>query len=353
MRPLRAARAQKENEMIYELKDLGKVEPLFGDWVLPELKDRDGLTIRIFVTDPDAPRSAMLFTGEEEYFAGEPNRELVQSKQSKEVALLAKEEAWEPLFRECYPEAERVTRYAIHRCKDFEREKLQSFADALPKGYEIRRIDSEIYDLIGKLDDEDLQDLTGDFDTKEEFLIKGRGFVVLKDGGIVAGASSAYCYCDGIDVEIDTDKAERRKGLATAVGAKLILSCLDDGLEPRWDAANLISVHLAEKLGYRFDREYAYYWVNETQNLMIKDPDKSKWPAFCGDYEPLCKAFPLKNIRMQNDDLYGTAVNYLGEDFTFKLLPLGENRFGRAGGCVIIDFGENCLTIDGITCRKL
>ena len=149
---------------------------------------------------------------------------------------------------------------------------------------------------------------------------------MLRDGKVVAGASTAHCYRNGIEVEIDTDPAERRKGLATAVGAKLILSCLDDGLEPRWDAANLISVHLAEKLGYRFDREYAYYWVNEVQELLIKDPDKSRWPDFCGHYEPLCKAFPLKKVRMQDGDLYGTAVNYLGEDFTFKLLPLGENQ---------------------------
>ena len=340
--------------MIYELKDLGKVEHLFGDWALPELKDWDGLTIRIFVTNPNAPRSAMLFTGEEEYFAGEPNRELVQSKQAKEVALLSKEEAWESLFEECYPEAERITRYAIHRCKDFDREKLLSFVDALPEGYEIKRIDSEIYDLIEKLDDEDmLRDLTGDFETKEEFLEKGRGFVVLKDGNVVAGASSANCYCDGIEVEIDTDRAERRKGLATAVGAKLILSCLDDGLEPRWDAATLISVHLAEKLGYRFDREYAYYWVNEAQNLLIKDPDKSRWPDYCGDYETLCDAFRLKKVWLQDGDLYGIASNEVRDDFTFKLLPIGENRFGRAGGSVIIDFGENSLVIDGIVCKKL
>ena len=236
--------------MIHELKDLSKVEQLFGDWVLPELKDRDGLTIRIFVTDPDEPRAAMLFDDDDgEYFAGEPNKELVQNKQAKEVALIAKEEAWEPLIKECYPEAAWFNRYAIHRCRDFDREKLQSFVDALPEGYEIKRIDSEIYDLCKNVDDESLEDLTGDFDTKEEFLAKGRGFVVLKDGRVVAGASSAYCYCDGIEVEIDTEKAERRRGLASAVGAKLILSCLDDGLEPRWDAANRISVHLAEKLG--------------------------------------------------------------------------------------------------------
>ena len=342
--------------MIYELKDLSKVEPLFGDWVLPELKDWDGLTIRIFVTDPDAPRSAMLFDDDEgEFFAGELNRELVQSKQAKEVALMAKEEAWEPLIEECYPEAERITRYAIHRCRDFDREKLQSFVGALPSGYEIKRIDSGIYDLILAANDADLEYLTGDFETKEAFLEKGCGYVVLKGGMVVAGASSEYCYrFGGIEVEIATVHKERRKGLASAVGAKLILSCLDDGLEPVWDAANLISVHLAEKLGYRFDHEYVYYWINEAQKRMIKDPDKSKWPDFCGTYEQLCEDFRLEKVWMQDENLYGSACNDPDDGyFTFKLLPIGENTFGRANGGVQITFGDNCLVIDGVTCKKL
>jgi hypothetical protein len=46
----------------------------------------------------------------------------------------------------------------------------------------------------------------------------------------------------------------------------------------------MISVHLAEKLGYRFDREYVCYWVNKAQRLTVKNPDKSRWPDFCGEY---------------------------------------------------------------------
>ncbi len=339
--------------MIYELKDLSKVEDLFGDWMLPVLRDINGLEIRSFVTDPDTPSAAMLFADGSEYFAGKPDKELVLNLQAKNVALLGKEKEWEALFEECYPEAERITRYAIHRCKDFDREKLQSFVDALPDGFEIRRIDSEIYDLCQKVTDADLEDLVGGFDTKEDFLEHAHGYVVLKEGKVVAGASTAYCYHDGIEIEIDTDKAERRKGLATSVGARLILSCLEDGLEPRWDAATLISVHLAEKLGYRFDREYAYYWVNETQALMIRNPDKSRWPDYCGEYEPLCKVFQLTKVWLQDGDLYGKTSDEAEDGFVFKLLPIGENRFGRAGGAVVIDFGENCLVIDGITCRKL
>ena len=339
--------------MVYEINDISKVKHLFGDWALPKLVDITDYTLRIFVTDPIAPRSAMLVLDEGVHFAGEPNRELVQAKQSKDAAMLFKEEGWEPLILECYPEAEKNTRYAIHRCKDFDREKLQGFVDALPEGYEIKRIDSEIYDLCLKVTDGDVEDLVGNFDSKEEFLAKARGFVVLKDGRVVAGASTEHCYCNGIEIEIDTERAERRKGLATAVGAKLILSCLEDGLEPRWDAATMISVHLAEKLGYRFDRSYVYYWVNEAQDLMIKDPDKSKWPDYCGEYEPLCNAFRLYKVWMQDGNLYGLASNEVEDDITFKLLPIGENTFGRAGGSVRILFGDGCLTIDDIICKKL
>ena len=37
--------------------------------------------------------------------------------------------------------------------------------------------------------------------------------------------------------------------------------CLDEGLYPAWDAANKVSVRLAEKLGYEFSREYVCYVI--------------------------------------------------------------------------------------------
>lgn len=75
----------------------------------------------------------------------------------------------------------------------------------------------------------------------------------------MSGASSYTFYRDGIEVEIDTREDERRKGLALACGAKLILECLARKLYPSWDAHNSGSLALAEKLGYRFDKEYPTY----------------------------------------------------------------------------------------------
>ena len=42
----------------------------------------------------------------------------------------------------------------------------------------------------------------------------------------------------------------------------LILRCLEEGLYPSWDAQNMHSDHLAEKLGYEFDHEYTAYMVS-------------------------------------------------------------------------------------------
>ena len=44
----------------------------------------------------------------------------------------------------------------------------------------------------------------------------------------------------------------------------LILRCLKENLYPSWDAQNINSVHLAEKLGYEFDHEYIAYEVDRT-----------------------------------------------------------------------------------------
>ena len=41
-----------------------------------------------------------------------------------------------------------------------------------------------------------------------------------------------------------------------------LLQCLEEGLYPSWDAQNMNSVYLAEKLGYEFDHEYTVYEVS-------------------------------------------------------------------------------------------
>ena len=104
-----------------------------------------------------------------------------------------------------------------------------------------------------------MRDLVSVFGSKEEYFRLGRGFAVMKAGKVVSGASSYSRYREGIEIEIDTVEEERRKGLAGAAGAALILSCLEAGRYPSWDAQNMASVHLAEKLGYEYSHAYDVY----------------------------------------------------------------------------------------------
>lgn len=227
--------------MIYELNDTTKAE-------------------KIFVTDKKNPRSAMAFVGCFAFYAGEPDKELVTQKPAGFVIMRPQNKEWEACIEECFPDAEKVTRYAIKKDTVFNRAHLRDTVAKLPNGYEIKAIDGELYDAC--LADPVTADFVSAFGSKEKYLELGRGMFVLKSGRIVAGASSYTRYREGIEIEVETIEEERKKGLAQAVCAALILRCIDEGLYPSWDAKNMDSVRLAEKLGYEFDHEYTSYEVS-------------------------------------------------------------------------------------------
>ena len=93
--------------------------------------------------------------------------------------------------------------------------------------------------------------------------------------------------------------------------------------------------------------------VRTIEELAVKDPDKSKWESWCGKYEKLCENFPLEEISLRDGELYAHVVWDEDDVLDCRLYPLGENKFGRKGGMVSIEFGDGCLTIDGVTCKKL
>ena len=246
--------------MLYELTDTSKAAHLFDGWketlIYSCLQKVMG---KIFVTDQDSPKAVMAFVGCFAFYAGEPDKELVMNRPDGFVIMVPQNKAWEACIEECFPSAKKVIRYAIKKDTQFDKEKLRDLVAGLPEGYELKAIDAKIYDMC--LKEPVTRDFVSTFDSKKEYLEMGRGMVILKSGRIVAGASSYTRYKEGIEIEVDTAEEERRKGLATVVSAALILRCLEEGLYPSWDAQNRISVHLAEKLGYEFDHEYAAYEV--------------------------------------------------------------------------------------------
>ena len=249
--------------MIFRLEDTSRVRDIFAGWedtcIYSCLQKVMGT---ILVTDTEASKSAMAYVGCFAFCAGEPDRELLLGKPDGFFVMVPENEAWCAAIEECFPDCKRVTRYAIRKDTKFDRALLEKYRDTLPDGYELRRIDSELYDLC--LTNPETADFVSCLESKGQFLDLGRGFVIVKDGCIVSGASSYSRYLEGIEIEVDTVKEERQKGLARVCCAALILQCLSEGLYPSWDAHNPISVHLAETLGYEFSHEYPAYEVERT-----------------------------------------------------------------------------------------
>ena len=246
--------------MIYELEDTNKVQALFDGWEVTLVRScLQKVMGKVFVTDPGEPQSAFAFVGCFGFFAGKPERELVKNIPAGFVILVPQNEAWEELIEDVYPAAKKVTRYAIRKDTRFDTASLKKNLQMLPEGYELKEIDAEIYDMC--LKSPVTVDFVSSFESKEKYLKEGRGMVIIKNGEIVSGASSYTRYREGIEIEVDTVEAERRKNLAFIVCSALILRCLKEGLYPSWDAQNMGSVHLAEKLGYEFDHEYTAYEV--------------------------------------------------------------------------------------------
>ena len=87
--------------MIHELKDPAKAEHLFAGWEETLIWScLQGVMGSVFVTDPDHPVSALAFVGCFGFYAGEPDRELVENKPGvggADRSMLAFREAGDPL----------------------------------------------------------------------------------------------------------------------------------------------------------------------------------------------------------------------------------------------------------------
>ncbi len=99
------------------------------------------------------------------------------------------------------------------------------------------------------------------YKSAQDFLERGIGFFCEVDGKVVGVANSACSCTSGIEVSIFVKERYRQRGVATALGARLALACLERGWEPHWDAANGESCKLAEKLGYTRTGMYTAYYM--------------------------------------------------------------------------------------------
>lgn len=238
-------------------------ELLFGDWDKTMIRSfLQGHMGRMLTSGGDTPRSAIIDIGDFCFLAGEPDAELLGGLKGFKL-LASKDDTWAALIEDFFGKrAKKIFRYAIkHEPDVFDRSILTSYVKALDANYELRMFDKEIFELARA--NAWSADLCSQFRDFNDYQRRAIGAAVLHEGKLVAGASPYVVYDNGIEIEIDTKPEFRRRGLATVCGAKLILECLDRGIYPSWDAHDLRSLALAEKLGYHLSHSYVTYELRD------------------------------------------------------------------------------------------
>lgn len=253
---------------------LNRVAPLFANWeetlIWTALQGMMGRVWTVGEYDGNQPKVACCQTGDFVFLAGDAScaeaetllQYLKKSLGDRFAILTPQNDAWSKRIQQVFGDhAKAGKRYAI--CKDadaFDRFHLAKHAKALPQGVTLVPIAGQVYDQV--MAEEWSCDFCSQFDGKDDFANRGLGISALYQGQVIGGASSYICYREGIEIEVDTHTDWRRRGIATACCAQLILTCLEKGMYPSWDAANRESVALAEKLGYREKGAYPVWFVN-------------------------------------------------------------------------------------------
>lgn len=261
---------QLRKDELYKIQELGSVLSDSTCYTVMQ-----GIGGSAWVDNKENPVSLATVYGDFCFLAGvptgkNPEEELMDilQKCNKKMSIFVPETKEWLSELEVSPMFYRSERYRMKKkTEPFDKERLQKYVAELQEGFCIEKITKEWYNLLPE--DEWSCDLCSQFETAEIYEEHGLGFLITKEGNPVAGVSSYSYYDKGIELEIDTKEEYRRKGFATVLGARIILECIERGLYSNWDAANLISVKTAEKLGYELDRPYQVFSNVKIEQLKL------------------------------------------------------------------------------------
>lgn len=216
---------------------------------------------KAYVDDLESPTAFQIQIGPFHYFAGDVTgkgaKELVKGFQPYNL-FMSSSTGWVEAFKETYNE-----RFVAIKRYSFSSEKLsidhlRGLCQNSKFSSDVQRMDA---DLIERLKGQDHFIDVSDFDSPADFAERGIGFYVEKNGDIFGAAYSSLSCSTGIEISLFVAEEHRRQGMATVLSANLVRWCLENNMDPHWDAANPESCRLAEKLGYIPTETYIAYYL--------------------------------------------------------------------------------------------
>lgn len=224
----------------------------------------DYLTPEIWANSPKQPTVAYFCTSPAYFLTGDPNLADVSqifATMPDDSWILVSNEAWKPHLQAYFGEKLETHPRTLFSANSLRLDHVRSLKTELPAGLQLVRIGAEqVQQNEGLFSHDVLQR----FFTKADFLQDGLGFCVMDGDTLVGFALSNYPIRDDIlevYVRVPDKPQYRQKGLGMTLCATLIEYCLEHDIEPVWDAANAVSAHMAQKLGYRIAQEWEMYHI--------------------------------------------------------------------------------------------
>ncbi len=250
--------------MIVELEgdDRKPLERLFGDYpcmhgcIAAVIKDGAG---KVFADSRENP-SAALAVVDFQFLAGDPFHESVPmlfSLLHGREWVIAPTPEWQHVVSTSYQGRKEIYQREAFLAEQFDVNKLGGYISELPAGFELRKISLENVAKFAELSPA----LIASYASPEEFVDRGVEIGIHHKGRFVSGASSSPLGGGKLEFEVQTRKYFRRRGFARIVASALILHCLENGIEPCWDAANEPSSSLALQLGFSSTGKYDAFWL--------------------------------------------------------------------------------------------
>lgn len=218
----------------------------------------DGVMGEIYVDDILNPHIAFLSVRSYCFINGNIEKEKLKEiidENFRNYKLIPSDNIASKIEELYYNDIIKSQRYSIKKDVLFDIDKLKEMSNDLENDFKIIKIDEILANRIKK---ENFINIT------DNYKKYGIGFCCIYNNKIVGVASSNIFYKDGIEVNIKVDEQYRRKRIATAMASNLILECLKQNKKISWDAANMNSLRLAEKLGFKYDSTYNIYSFSQS-----------------------------------------------------------------------------------------
>jgi RimJ/RimL family protein N-acetyltransferase len=234
---------------------------------------------RVYVDNPDAPRSGFLVSIDRAYLAGAADNNdfnaalrdalaatlLVGDRvnpDDPELVISLDSPDWEPALADILADWRWPPIWGSNHHYRFDASRLDGHAK-LPPGYEIARLDASLLRALGANLPQNITDsLRIGWQDEANFLQNGFGFVARHDGEIVCWCLADVVAGAACEIGIETAVSHRNRGLATAVTAATVEYCQKAGFHHvGWhcEASNKGSIATAKKAGFVLERPYNDY----------------------------------------------------------------------------------------------